>query len=83
LECDCNPITQKGYFIPLLDIRKFTAIKGCASHSDFQSEQDKLDDLDIYLDEELERASQFNAMRNFTLLEVKRKVKELRQKAGE
>jgi hypothetical protein len=57
---------------------------GCASHSDFQSERDKvLDELDTYLDVELERASQFNAMRNFALLEVKRKIKEPRQQAGE
>jgi hypothetical protein len=48
IDCDCNPITQKGYFIPLLDIRKFTAIKGCASHSDFnpQAERERvLDEL--------------------------------------
>jgi hypothetical protein len=50
----------------------------------YQNERDKmLDELDTYLDVELERASQFNAMRNFALLEVKRKIKELRQQAGE
>ena len=57
---------------------------GCASHSNFQRERDKvLDELDMYLDGELERASQFNAMGTFALLEVKRKIKGLRQKAGE
>ena len=56
---------------------------GLVCHSDFQSERDKLDELGMYLDGELERASQFNAMRTFALLEVKRKIKELWQKEGE
>jgi hypothetical protein len=76
--------TIKDKYGELLTPRSFTWEKGCASHSNFQSERDKvLDELDMYLDGELERASQFNAMGTFALLEVKRKIKGLRQKAGE
>ena len=55
------------------------------SYRSMQSEQNGvLDKLGMYLDEELKRASQFNAMRNLALLDVKRKIKELRQsKDGE
>jgi hypothetical protein len=42
-----------------------------------------LDNLGMYLDAELKKASQFNAMRNFAFLDVKRKIEELRQKDGE
>ena len=62
----------------------FSRIESKVRSHPHQSERDKvLDELDMYLDGELERASQFNAMGTFALLEVKRKIKGLRQKAGE
>jgi hypothetical protein len=57
---------------------------GCASHSDFQSEQDKvLEKLEGWVESELKKDYTIEDIRQYGFSSVLVKLEELRQQAGE